>query len=164
MHCHIGSQITEPEGYQLAAEKVMAFVAELKEKLDITLEFIDLGGGIGIPYQDGRTTMTPADLAATLEPIWRAGVSRLGYEPTLWLEPGRYLIAPAGFLLTRVNSVKTTPVKTFVNVDAGFNTLIRPAMYQAFHRVRAIGSRGPLTRLDIAGDVCETGDILATDR
>lgn len=164
IHCHIGSQITEPEGYHLAAEKILGFVLELKEKLGIQLEFVDLGGGIGIPYQDGQTAMSPADLAATLQPLWYAAVERLGYEPTLWLEPGRFLVAPAGFLLTRVNSVKTTPVKTFVNIDAGFNTLIRPAMYQAYHRVRTIGSTGPRTKLDIAGDVCETGDILATDR
>ncbi|MFZ2959010.1 MAG: diaminopimelate decarboxylase [Candidatus Ozemobacteraceae bacterium] len=164
LHCHIGSQITEPEGYQLTAEKMLAFAFDLKEKLGIQLEFIDLGGGIGIPYQDNQNVMSPGDLAQILQPIWQAGVKRLGYEPTLWMEPGRFFVAPAGFLLTRVNSVKTTPVKTFVNVDAGFNTLIRPAMYQAYHRVRIVGRTGREMKLDIAGDVCETGDILAADR
>jgi len=164
VHCHIGSQITEPEGYRLAAEKMFAFVVELKEKLALTLEFIDLGGGIGIPYQDGQTAMTPAEWAETLQPIWKEGVARLGYEPTLWLEPGRFYVAPAGFLLTRVNSVKKTPVKTFANVDAGFNTLMRPVMYQAYHRVRIIGRSGEPVKMDIAGNVCESGDILANDR
>ncbi|MBF0502492.1 MAG: diaminopimelate decarboxylase [Candidatus Riflebacteria bacterium] len=164
LHCHIGSQITEPEGYRLAAGKMLAFAADLKEKLGIQLEFIDLGGGIGIPYQDDQTVMTPGELAQVLRPIWQDGVKRMGYEPTLWLEPGRFFVAPAGFLLTRVNSVKTTPVKTFVNVDAGFNTLIRPAMYQAYHRVRIVGRKDRVMKLDIAGDVCETGDILAADR
>jgi len=163
-HCHIGSQITEPEGYRLTAEKMLEFAFELKEKLGIRLEFIDLGGGIGIPYQDDQTVMTPMELAQTLKPVWNQGIERLGYEPTLWIEPGRFFVAPAGFLLTRVNSVKTTPVKTFVNIDAGFNTLVRPVMYQAYHRVRVVGRRENVVKLDIAGDVCETGDIFAADR
>ena len=164
VHCHIGSQITETSGYEATARKMLAFVKELKDKLGITLEFVDLGGGIGIPYHDGETVMGPEDLAKALKPIWDEGVKALGYEPTLWLEPGRFFVAPSGFLLARVNSVKTTPVKTFVNVDAGFETLMRPAMYQAYHRVRVVGPAGEKQKVDIAGDVCETGDILAADR
>jgi diaminopimelate decarboxylase len=164
VHCHIGSQITETSGYELTAKKMLAFVKELKDKLGIQLAFIDLGGGIGIPYHDGETVMSPGDLAKALKPIWEEGVKALGYEPALWLEPGRFFVAPSGFLLTRVNSVKTTPVKTFVNIDAGFNTLMRPAMYQAYHRARVIGRTADVTKLDVAGDVCETGDILAAER
>lgn len=163
-HCHIGSQITETEGYELTARKMLAFLGELKEKLGLSLEFLDLGGGLGIPYRDGETVMTPEDLAKALEPIWKEGTKAMGYEPTLWLEPGRFLVAPSGYLLVRVNTVKTTPVKTFVNVDAGFNTLVRPAMYQAYHRVRAVGRTGEPLTVDVAGDVCETGDILAEAR
>ncbi|HKC25829.1 MAG TPA: diaminopimelate decarboxylase, partial [Thermoanaerobaculia bacterium] len=163
-HCHIGSQITETSGYELAARKMLAFVLELKEKLGLTLEFLDLGGGIGVPYHDGETVMGPDDLARALEPIWKEGVRALGYEPALWLEPGRFLVAPSGFLVTRVNSVKTTPVKTFVNVDAGFETLVRPAMYQAYHRVRVVGRTEEPMQVDVAGNVCETGDILAAER
>ncbi len=164
VHCHIGSQITETSGYEATARKMLAFVRELKEKLGVTLEFVDLGGGIGIPYHDGETVMGSEDLARALKPIWDDGVKALGYEPVLWLEPGRFFVAPSGFLLARVNSVKTTPVKTFVNVDAGFETLMRPAMYQAYHRVRVVGPAGEVQKLDVAGDVCETGDILAADR
>lgn len=164
VHCHIGSQILEPEGYQLAARKMLAFVGELKSKLGIRLEFVDLGGGIGIPYHDGEAAMSPADLVAALKPAWDDGVAALGYEPELWIEPGRYFVAPAGFLLVRVNSVKTTPFHTFVNVDAGFNTLVRPALYQAYHRVRVVGRSADPTKVEIAGNVCETGDILAADR
>jgi len=164
VHCHIGSQITEPEGYLLTARKMLAFVKQLKDELGLQLQFLDLGGGIGIPYHDGETAMSPEDLAKALEPIWKEGVAAIGYEPTLWLEPGRFFVAQSGFLLTRVNSVKTTPVKTFVNVNAGFNTLMRPAMYQAYHRARVVGRTDDVLKLDIAGDVCETGDILAADR
>jgi diaminopimelate decarboxylase len=163
-HCHIGSQITEPEGYQLAARKMLAFVGELKSKLGIRLEFVDLGGGIGVPYHDGEAVMSPSDLVAALKPVWDEGVAALGYEPELWIEPGRFFVAPSGFLLVRVNSVKTTPFHTFVNVDAGFETLIRPAMYQAYHRVRVVGRAESPTKVEIAGNVCETGDILAADR
>jgi len=163
-HCHIGSQITEPSGYEETAKKMLAFLLELKTKLGIQLEFVDLGGGLGIPYKDGETAMSADDLAKALEPIWKDGLTALGYEPTLWLEPGRFLVAQSGFLLTRVNTVKKTPVKTFVNVDAGFNTLMRPAMYQAYHRVRIAGRTADVSKVDIAGDVCETGDILAADR
>jgi diaminopimelate decarboxylase len=163
-HCHIGSQITETSGYELAAKKMLAFVLELKEKLGITLEFLDLGGGIGIPYHDGETVMGPEDLAKALQPIWSEGIAKLGYEPELWLEPGRFLVAQSGTVIARVNSVKTTPVKTFVNVDAGFETLVRPAMYQAYHRVRVVGRTEDPTKLDVAGNVCETGDILAAER
>jgi diaminopimelate decarboxylase len=164
VHCHIGSQITEPEGYRLAAQKVLAFVAELKDRLGIRLEFVDLGGGFGIPYHDGDAVMSPADLVGALVPVWKEGVAALGYEPELWIEPGRYFVAPSGFLLVRVNSVKATPYHTFVNVDAGFNTLVRPAMYQAYHRVRVVGRAENPTKVEVAGNVCETGDILAADR
>ena len=164
VHCHIGSQITDPAGYEETTRKMLAFARELKDDLGLTLSFVDLGGGFGIPFRDGETVMTPDALAAALKPIWEDGVARLGYEPELWVEPGRYLVAEAGLLVVRVNSVKTTPVKTFVNVDAGFNTLLRPALYGAEHRVRVVGKAGPPESLDVAGDVCETGDILAEGR
>jgi diaminopimelate decarboxylase len=164
IHCHIGSQITETDAYLEAARKMLAFVRELKEALDVRLSFVDLGGGLGIPFEDGQTVMSPEDLARALEPIWKEEVALLGYEPALWIEPGRYLVAQSGFLLVRVNSVKTTPLKTFVNVDAGFNTLMRPAMYGAVHRARVVGRTAAPILLDVAGDVCETGDILAADR
>ncbi len=163
-HCHIGSQITETEGYLLAAQKMLGFVKDLKDKLGLRLGFLDLGGGIGIPYRDGQVVMSPEELAKALEPVWKAGVAAAGYEPTLWLEPGRFFVGGAGFLVVRVNTVKTTPLKTFVNVDAGFNTLMRPAMYQAYHRVRVLGRTEAPCLVDIAGDVCETGDILAEGR
>lgn len=163
-HCHIGSQIAETEGYLLAARKMLAFAGELKTRLGLRLHFMDLGGGIAVPYQDGQRVMTPEDLAASLAPVWREGVEALGYAPTLWLEPGRFLVAPSGFIVTTVNSVKTTPVKTFVNVDAGFNTLLRPALYQAYHRIRAVGRTGAPRTVDVAGAVCETVDILGEAR
>ena len=80
------------------------------------------------------------------------------------MEPGRFFVGPAGYLVTSVNSVKETPLKVFVNVNAGSNTLLRPAMYAAHHRARVVGRTDAPETLDIAGDVCETGDILAAER
>ncbi len=143
---------------------MLAFVRELKADLGIRLSFVDLGGGLGIPFRDGESVMGPEDLAKALKPIWDEEVALLGYEPELWIEPGRFLVAQSGVMVARVNSVKTTPVKTFVNVDAGFNTLMRPALYGAEHRVRVVGKTAAPMTLDVAGDVCETGDILAEGR
>jgi diaminopimelate decarboxylase len=163
-HCHIGSQINDTAGYEATARKMLAFVRDLRESLGLALDFVDLGGGLAVPYRDGDAGMSPERLAAALRPIWKEGVERAGYEPALWLEPGRSLVASSGFLIARVNTVKKTPVKTFVNVDAGSNTLLRPALYDAFHRVRVVGAAGAPELLDVAGDVCETGDILAPER
>jgi diaminopimelate decarboxylase len=164
LHAHVGSQIVEPDGHVETLRRLLAFAAELKAKLGIVLDFVDVGGGIGIPYQDGQSVMSPARLASALAPVWAEGVRALGYEPQLWTEPGRWFVGPAGYLLARVNSVKRTPVRTFLNIDAGFNTLMRPSMYGAYHRVRVVGRAGDDETVDVAGDVCETGDLLAEGR
>ena len=164
VHCHIGSQITEIDGYVLTARKMLSFVEELGNELGIRVSFVNLGGGLGVPYHDGEKGVTPEALASALEPLWKKFTADAGYEPELWMEPGRFFVGPAGFLVTRVNSVKETPLKVFANVNAGSNTLLRPAMYAAHHRARVVGRRGTPETLDIAGDVCETGDILAAER
>jgi diaminopimelate decarboxylase len=164
VHCHIGSQITELDGYVATARKMLSFVRELKDGLSIRVSFVNLGGGLGVPYHDGEEGLLPGPLASALEPLWKTFTADAGYEPELWMEPGRFFVGPAGFLVTRVNTVKETPLKVFVNVNAGSNTLLRPAMYAAHHRARVVGRTGTPETLDIAGDVCETGDILAAER
>ncbi len=164
VHAHIGSQIADPAGHVATARKLLALAKELKERLGLTLEFVDVGGGLGIPYRDGERVMSPEELARELKPVWEEGIAALTYEPSLWIEPGRFFVGPAGLLVARVNSVKRTAVKTFVNVDAGFNTLMRPSMYGAYHRVRAAGRSADPETVDVAGDVCETGDILGSER
>lgn len=163
LHCHIGSQITDAQAFEEAVGKMMDFAARLENELDLTLEFIDVGGGLGISYE-GKETLTLIEFADTITTAFKNGLEKLSYEPTLVLEPGRYIVGPAGVLLTTVNSVKKTPYKNFVNVDAGFNTLARPAMYDAYHRVKVLGGSGPPETYDVAGNVCESGDILARDR
>lgn len=164
VHTHIGSQIQDAGNFVEAAVRVFDFAVELKKKLGLALNFIDLGGGLGVDYYCGGASLSPEGLARALEPVIQDGFCRLGYQPALVFEPGRYIVAESGVLLTRVNSVKETPYRRFVNVDCGFNTLIRPAMYDAYHRVRVLGRKGALVKCDIAGNVCESGDILARDR
>ena len=162
---HIGSQITEVAPFVSAAEKVMEFALRLKKDLNQKLEYVDLGGGLGIPYREEKTAK-PEDLAAAVVPVIKKWNKELGYEPALWLEPGRYLVANTGVVLTRVQTVKDTPYKKFVNTDAGFNTLIRPAMYDAYHRIEIVGKEKEqkTEKYDVAGNVCESGDLFAKDR
>jgi diaminopimelate decarboxylase len=162
---HIGSQIKEIQSFVDAAEKLMEFVFGLKDRLGLNLEFIDLGGGLGVPYQDEKFP-TPDDVAKAVVPVIEKWNKKLGYEPELWLEPGRYVAANAGILLSEVQSVKETPYKKFINLNAGFNTLIRPAMYDAYHKITVVGKEHWEANIlyDIAGNVCETGDLFAKDR
>ncbi len=165
VHCHIGSQILEIEPFVKATE-VMVKVAKDLTAIGVTLEFIDLGGGLGIPYHhDTDPAPTPEDYARAVVPVFIEGINAAGISPALWVEPGRYLVADSSVLLTRVNSVKFAH-KNFVNVDAGFNLLIRPTMYNSYHEVIVANkAASPATETySIAGPICETGDILAADR
>ena len=165
IHCHIGSQILDVEPFARAADVMVRIAKELTE-MGVKLEFIDLGGGLGIPYHhDTDPAPTPEDYAAKVVPLFKAGVEACGITPELWVEPGRSLVADSTILLTRVNSTKSAH-KKFANVDAGFNLLIRPAMYDAYHEVIvADKADAPLTtEYTVTGPICETGDILAPDR
>jgi diaminopimelate decarboxylase len=165
IHCHIGSQILDVEPFARAAEVMVRIAKELTE-MGVKLEFIDLGGGLGIPYHhDTDPAPGPEEYAAKVVPIFKAGVEACGITPELWVEPGRSLVADSTVLLTRVNSTKSAH-KRFANVDAGFNLLIRPAMYDAYHEIIvADKADAPLTtEYTVTGPICETGDILAPDR
>ncbi|MCK4491785.1 MAG: diaminopimelate decarboxylase, partial [Candidatus Altiarchaeales archaeon] len=135
VHTHIGSQITCSGVFRDAAEKIMEFVYELHEKLGLKLKFVDLGGGLGINYRGDEKTITPDELAGEIITVMDKWNEKLGYGPELWLEPGRYLVGNAGVLLCEVQGVKETPCRKFINVDAGFTTLARPVLYDAYHRV-----------------------------
>lgn len=165
IHCHIGSQILEMAPFAEAARVMLRLAKEL-EAIGVQLRFIDLGGGLGIPYRHGSDPApSPDEYAAAVMPVFLRGIGELGKEPELWVEPGRYIVGDSTILLTRVNSVKRT-ARNFANVDAGFNLLVRPAMYDAYHEVIAAGKAAlpPEERYTIAGPICESGDILARDR
>lgn len=154
---HIGSQIVEPRPYKRALRSVLDVVRLLKKE-GIHLQYLDLGGGFGIPY-DGEGMDIPA--------MGRELVSLLkGSDLRLVLEPGRSLVGAAGLLVTRVLGVKVAGAKTFVITDAGMTELLRPSHYGAYHGIRPVmEEEGREIRVvDVVGPVCETGDFLAKDR
>ena len=170
LHCHIGSQILEVEPFAKEAEVLISVARDITD-IGVKLRFIDVGGGLGIPYRrDTDPAPTPAEYAAAVMPVFLDGINSIGIKPEFWVEPGRYLMADSTVLLTRVNSVKRSH-KTFVNVDAGFNLLLRPAMYDSYHEVVVANKTGPeysgtdvKTLATVTGPICETGDIIAHDR
>ncbi|TDA25811.1 MAG: diaminopimelate decarboxylase [Archaeoglobi archaeon] len=161
IHFHIGSQILETLPFVEALKKIGELAIEL-EKIGVRLEFIDMGGGLGIDYE-GKGAPTPMDLARAVLPVFEDIRARLRSKPKLWLEPGRSIVGNTTVLLTKVNAVKKG-YKNFVAVDAGFNILIRPAMYNAYHRVLVANKEGGEELYTIVGPICESGDILAKDR
>jgi diaminopimelate decarboxylase len=148
--CHIGSQITE-----------LAPFLDALEAQSITLEHIDLGGGIGVQYRDE----VPIEIGAFASAI---GQAMSGRPQSLMFEPGRMIVANAGVLLTTVNTLKGNDEKNFAVVDAAMNDLIRPALYSAWQEVTPVTLKGDGANSernwDIVGPVCETGDFLAKDR
>ncbi len=165
IHCHIGSQILDIEPFVREAEVVVHLATKLTD-LGVRLQFIDLGGGLGIPYRHATDPApTPEEYAARVLPVFLRGIREADIRPEFWVEPGRYLVADSTILLTRVNSVKEA-YRRFVNVDAGFNLLARPVLYDAYHEV-VVANRAeePLQNIcTVAGPICESGDILAEDR
>jgi diaminopimelate decarboxylase len=157
--CHIGSQITEVAPFIEAITEVNTLIATLKTH-DIHLQHIDIGGGLGVTYQDE----TPPSPATWVQEAIKALKSP---DTTIIIEPGRSICANAGILLTQVLQLKETPSKHFAIVDAAMNDLIRPALYQAWHDILPViepsPKDSPIT-LDIVGPVCESGDFLGKDR
>ena len=163
IHCHIGSQILEVSPYVETVNRMMDLVAKISKFID--LEFVDIGGGFGIPYQKDVKAPAPQDYAKAILPLFRKRCKEIGIEPELHIEPGRYIVADTTVLLTHVNTVKKA-YSTFIGVDAGFNTLIRPAMYDSYHEV-VVANKADKKIADtytVAGPICESGDILAKDR
>lgn len=159
--CHIGSQISQMEPLLEALTNLLALVDDL-ERENILLDHIDLGGGMGIQYQNE----TPLDVAA-----YGAAVGQLmaGRKQSIYLEPGRSLTANGGVLLTRTQYLKHTHMPetpSFAVVDAAMNDLIRPALYQAWHDVLPVTETGSgiATTWQIVGPICESGDFLAKER
>lgn len=155
--CHIGSQITELSPFLDAFDRVLALVDALAEN-NVQIQHIDLGGGIGICYSDE----TPPEFTAYA----KAMREKLGNRDVkLVFEPGRALVGNAGILLTKVEYLKPTETKNFAIVDAAMNDLMRPALYDAYHDIKAVTPRNEAAvNYEIVGPVCESGDFLGHDR
>jgi diaminopimelate decarboxylase len=168
---HIGSQITEVKPFEQAVRKALPLARKLKERHG--LEFFSIGGGLGIVYKPAlesgsgawwkssraKDILTPQKYAERLVPLLKP----LGMR--ILMEPGRFISGNAGILLTRVEYVKRTGKKNFLIVDAAMNDLIRPAFYEAYHEIVPLSRRnGGLTKSDVVGPICESGDFFCQNR
>jgi diaminopimelate decarboxylase len=159
--CHIGSQITELSPFLDAFDRVLLLVDALAQH-GIVIEHIDAGGGIGICYSDETPPEFTAYAAAMLAKLGERNIK-------LVFEPGRALVGNAGVLLTKVEYLKHTEAKNFAIVDAAMNDLMRPALYDAYHEIKAVAAHEasatvPALTYEIVGPVCESGDFLGHDR
>lgn len=157
-HVHIGSQITTLDPLSKAAEAVVALARDLRGE-GVELQHLDMGGGLGISY-DGSAVVDPAEYVRALVTATRGSGLKVA------IEPGRVLVGPAGVLLSRVVDVKQFPgAKRFIVLDAGMTELMRPALYNSFHRIEPLIRRdGAEAAVDIVGPICESTDAYARDR
>jgi diaminopimelate decarboxylase len=171
LQMHIGSQITEVAPFEEAVKKVFPLALRLKERHG--LEFLSIGGGLGIVYEpalasaspawwrsaEAKKVLTPRVYASRLLPLLRP----LGLR--ILIEPGRFISGNAGVLVTRVEYVKRTGKKNFLIVDAAMNDLIRPALYEAYHEIAPLKRAGGRTiKADVVGPICESADVFCHDR
>ena len=160
LHMHIGSGILKPEPFLSGTESLLNTAKGFCD-----LEFIDIGGGLGIQYNSQEKPIDLKNFGQKLSKIFDSYAKTHG-KVALRLEPGRYLVAGSGILLTRVNTVKKTPYRTFIGTDTGFNHLIRPILYGAHHEIIVANKAGQerTQKVDVCGNVCESGDFFARDR
>jgi len=155
---HIGSQITKTAPYVLAIRKMLPLVEQVRRLAPETMDFFDIGGGLGICYRNEKPP-TAAQFASAVKPL----LKKLGLK--ILMEPGRFVVGNGGVLVTQVQYIKRTPVKNFIIVDAAMNDLIRPSLYGSYHEIVPVRKmRRTTLTADVVGPVCESGDFLAQDR
>jgi diaminopimelate decarboxylase len=167
IHMHVGSGILDVDPYVLALENLLSIAKRVHEQVGVDFEFIDVGGGLGVPYKPEDKELDLELFSDIVLALFKRRIAEYGFgRPIFCVEPGRYLVCDASVLLTAVNTVKTTPFKKFVGVDAGFNTLVRPAMYGSYHPVVVANKLNSPEEevVDVVGPICESGDVLARDR
>ena len=155
IHFHIGSQLTKLAPIAEATQIVADLVRSLKA-IKIDIKFFDVGGGIGVVYDD-EVTIAASDYTQVIFQATK------GLDVTLLCEPGRYMVANAGAFFTKVLYEKNNDGKRFVIVDGGMNDLIRPSLYNAYHKIEAVQVEGEKTPADVVGPVCESGDFFGKD-
>lgn len=156
---HIGSQILSPEPYRVALDRLLDVVHTLKMREEVELEFVDVGGGLGVSYEGEEGISAETFAEAVVGPVREAGLR-------LVVEPGRFIVGEAGMLLARVLYVKEGGGKCFVITDAGMNDLLRPSHYSGWHAITLAeeATNRQVRHVDVVGPVCETGDFIALDR
>lgn len=161
IHIMTGSNNLEPYYFAEVVEKLFRIAQGIFSKLGTVPEYIDIGGGFGIPYEDGEMPLDIDLTAKLISEIFIEKSQKFDFgEPELILEPGRYLIANAGYIISSITGIKKS-YKNFVGIDAGMSTLIRPALYGAKHRLSVYGKDDLNSAFNICGQICENSDILA---
>ncbi|MCS7464620.1 diaminopimelate decarboxylase [Paenibacillus doosanensis] len=167
VHSHIGSQIFEVEGFQLAVDKVIAFAAKVRDELDVLFSVVNLGGGFGIRYVDGDTPLPVAKYVEAITSSVKENFGKYGYPvPEIWVEPGRSIVGDSGTTLYTVGTYKDIPgVRKYVAVDGGMADNPRPALYEARYEAMLANRAGEAEDelVSIAGKCCESGDMLIWD-
>jgi len=160
IHMHIGSGILNPEPLLKGIEILLKVAKNFPE-----LDFIDIGGGLGIPYKKNEKEIDLELFGKKLNNLLKNWVNSYTKRIKLFLEPGRFLVGESGILLTKITSIKQNPKYKFVGVDTGFNHLIRPALYNSYHEICLINdkNRKKTEKVSICGNICENGDIFAKD-
>lgn len=167
IHMHIGSGVLDVEPYALAVDKLLSIAKRVHDEVGIEFEFISIGGGLGVPYKPEDKELDLTEFSSKIVAPFKAKVKEYGLgKPFFCVEPGRYLVCDASILLTTVNTVKVTPHRKFLGVDAGFNTLVRPAMYGSYHPILVADKLDVAEKetFDVVGPICETGDVIAKQR
>jgi len=160
LHQHIGSGIRESADYVYAMDVLLKVAKQFKD-----LDFVDFGGGIGVPYKEDQEKLDVKSFGFEISKKFGEFCQEYGKELILCVEPGRYIVCESGFLLMQVNNKKETPKHVFVGVNSGFNHLIRPAMYGSYHNIINASNAGSEEKenLIVAGNVCESGDVFTQD-
>lgn len=161
LHQHIGSQILDVKIFLKAMEALLRVAINFPG-----LKYLDFGGGLGVPYKPEEKPLDVQKLGKEIHKLFKVFCQSYDGKPHLVLEPGRYLVAESGYLLVRVNTVKRNPDgRKFVGVNSGFNHLVRPAMYGSYHEIVNISNPdGKKEKVDIVGNLCESGDKFAVQR
>ncbi len=166
MHSHIGSEILESEPFMLAVETMMDIAGRVHEEVGVNFKFLDFGGGFGIPYEPEEDELDLETFTTDIINLYESKLDEYNMgSPSMYIEPGRFLVGNAEVLLTRVNTIKES-YRKFAGVDCGFNTLLRPTMYGSYHHIVVANNMNAEAseKIDVAGNVCESGDLFARDR
>ena len=165
IHMMTGSNILEPFYFAEITRKLLTIIEKYLCDLDLTLEFINIGGGLGIPYSSREMELDVEQTFQLVSDVFYPKVSQLNIgDPTLVVEPGRYLVGNAGILLSRVTHVKES-YRHYVGLDSGMSTLIRPSLYRAFHAIQLDGRSGVgKVPYQVCGPICENSDIHPHER
>ena len=165
LHCMAGSNSLNPDYYPELAQELFTLTLEIKNSLGIELEFLNFGGGVGIPYHPDEKPLDLATIGEGVRKAYEATLTPAGLAPKLFTELGRYIAGPSGILVTKVRHIKES-YKRYVGVDASASDFLRPAMYGAYHHLTVLGRENDEggTTVDVVGSLCENNDKFAIDR